>query len=350
MDQLLKTRANRILLGAVVLLTLLLLGLLIWAVVLMGNRQQANPAPQSTTSVSGQDNPSGVSTSENGETSTTATTAPTTEPSTEPTTKPTEPSTEPTTKPTEPATKPTEPTPSNPDLEEPKTPERIAAEEKISAFAQQHGYTLADYPEKIIDLLARKPETEEYVLNYPLEYGKPHEIDISGYADYEGVPLFIQWEKQWGYLDYTGNVAGLAACGPTCMSMIMYHFTRDPKYTPAYMMKFAESNSSYAVKGYGTQWAFFKLGGKKLGLNVKELNSDQIASEKAIANVLKSGRIIVMNVKPGVFTTVGHYLLVVGYEDGKFRVNDPNSRINSEKLWDFEEFSDQIKMMWSFSM
>lgn len=260
--------------------------------------------------------------------------------------KPTEPKpTEP--KPTEP--KPTEPKPSEPDEDPQKTPERIAAEEKISAFAAQHGFTLEDYSEKLIDLLARKPETEEYVLNFPLEYGKDHPIDISGWADYEGVPLFIQWDKQWGYLDYTGNVAGLAACGPTCMSMIMYHFTRDPKYTPAYMMDFAQSNSRYAVKGYGTQWAFFKEGGKELGLNVKELNSDQIASEKAIAKVLDSGRIIVMNVRPGVFTTIGHYLLVVGYEDGKFRVNDPNSIINSEKLWEFEEFSDQIKMMWSFA-
>lgn len=348
MEQVREKQVNRVLLVAVVVLTVLLIGLLIWAAVLMGGQESSE---QSTSATSKQTSTSTVTEATKPQ-PTTVTTAP----NTEPTTKPTEPVTKPTNPPTqstEPSaapTKPTEPTPSNPDVEEPKTPERIAAEQKISAFAAQHGYTLADYPEKVIDLLARKPETEEYVLNFPLEYGKDHPIDISGYADYEGVPLFIQWEKQWGYLDYTGNVAGLAACGPTCMSMIMYHFTRDSKYTPAYMMEFAESNSRYAVKGYGTQWAFFKEGGKELGLNVKELNSDQIASEKAIANVVNSGRIIVMNVRPGVFTTVGHYLLVVGYEDGKFRVNDPNSRINSEKLWEFEEFSDQIKMMWSFGM
>jgi hypothetical protein len=71
--------------------------------------------------------------------------------------------------------------------------------------------------------------------------------------------------------------------------------------------------------------------------------------EEQAVKVLESGRIIVMNVSPGVFTEVGHYMLIVGYEDGKFRVNDPNSYENSEKLWDFEVFADQIKMMWSFS-
>lgn len=243
---------------------------------------------------------------------------------------------------TAPTTKPTVPEP--PQTEPPDTsPQGV-----IEAFAVQHGLTLADYPDKLIELLGRNPEAEEFVLNYPLEYGKEHKIDISGYADYEGVPLFIQWDKQWGYRDYVGNLAGLSACGPTCLSMVTYYFTRDPAMTPAYMMEFSEANG-YGKAGSGTFWSLFGQGAAKLGLTVKELTAEQIASEEKIAKVLDSGKIIVMNVAPGVFTEVGHYLLIVGYEDGKFRVNDPNSYANSERLWEFEEFADQIKMMWSFS-
>lgn len=242
-------------------------------------------------------------------------------------TEPTEPSTEPTTEP------PTEP---------------LTPMEELEAFAAEHNLTLEDYPEKLLELYDRNPEAREYVMNYPLEYGKEHEIDISGYADYEGVPLFIQWDKQWGYKDYIGSVGGLSACGPTCLSMVTYHFTRDPEMTPAYMMDFAEKNN-YGIKGAGTQWSLFQLGAKKLGLNMKELNSEQMTNEAYIAKVLDSGRIIVMNVKPGIFTTVGHYMLVVGYEDGKFKINDPNSPANSAKLWEFDEFDQDIKIMWSFS-
>lgn len=323
-------------------LTVILVALLIWGAVLLSGQQTAQPdeAPeirgtQPQTTKLDQTQPTETSP---------------TEPPAD--TEPTEPPAE--TDPTEPPeeTQPTEPAPDvpeEPDAEQ-KDPTILAAEEKITAFAEANGFTLADYPQKLIELLARKPETEEYVCRYPLEYGEDHPIDISSHADDEGVPLFIQWDQQWGYLDYTGNVFGLAGCGPTCMSMIMYHFTRDAKYTPAYMLEFAESNSRYAVDGYGTQWAFFKEGGKELGLDVKELTGEQIKSESQIASIVNSGRIIVMNVSPGVFTTVGHYLLVVGYEDGKFQINDPNSEINSEKLWEFEEFSDQIRMMWSFAM
>lgn len=250
-------------------------------------------------------------------------------PQTQPTTTaPTEPPTEPTT-----TTAPTEP---------------LTPMEELELFASEHNLTLEDYPEKILELYERNPEAREYCMNYPLEYGKEHEIDISGYADYEGVPLFIQWDKQWGYKDYIGSVGGLSACGPTCLSMVTYYFTRDPEMTPAYMMDFAEENE-YGLKGAGTQWSLFKVGAKKLGLDMKELNADQMTNEAYIASVLESGRIIVMNVKPGVFTTVGHYMLVVGYEDGKFRLNDPNSPANSAKLWDLDEFDQDIKIMWSFS-
>jgi hypothetical protein len=42
-------------------------------------------------------------------------------------------------------------------------------------------------------------------------------------------------------------------------------------------------------------------------------------------------------------------MVIAGYEDGKFRINDPNSPANSQKLWAFEEFDQDVKMMWSFS-
>lgn len=240
-------------------------------------------------------------------------------------------------------TDPTEPTPP------PTEPPPPTAEETISAFAAQHGLTLEAYPEKLIELYKRNPEAQDFVLNYPLEYGKEHEIDISGHADEEGVPLFIQWDPRWGYQDYVGSIGGLAACGPTCMAMAVYHFTRDPAMHPGYMMEFAASNRNYANELVITQWAFFNDGAKELGLDSRELTAEELASESKIAAMLDSGKLVVASMGPGVFTEQGHFILLVGYEDGKFKINDPNSREKSAKLWEFEEFSDQIKMMWALS-
>ena len=51
---------------------------------------------------------------------------------------------------------------------------------------------------------------------------------------------------------------------------------------------------------------------------------------------------------PGDFTATGHFLVLTGWEDGKFRINDPNSRENSERLWAYEEIQDQIRNLWAF--
>jgi hypothetical protein len=56
---------------------------------------------------------------------------------------------------------------------------------------------------------------------------------------------------------------------------------------------------------------------------------------------------VIIVVGPGDFTTSGHFLVVTGYENGKFRLNDPNSRANSQKLWAYDDIKDQIRNLWS---
>ena len=70
--------------------------------------------------------------------------------------------------------------------------------------------------------------------------------------------------------------------------------------------------------------------------------------EKRIAENLKVGNPVVAVMGPGDFTTDGHFIVFVDYEDGKIRVNDPNSKVNSEKLWEFDSISSQIKQLWVF--
>ncbi|MBQ4602689.1 MAG: hypothetical protein IJB24_07500 [Clostridia bacterium] len=50
----------------------------------------------------------------------------------------------------------------------------------------------------------------------------------------------------------------------------------------------------------------------------------------------------------GGFTENGHFILLSGIEDGKIKINDPNSIANSKKLWEFEDISGQIKNLWRY--
>ena len=46
--------------------------------------------------------------------------------------------------------------------------DRTETEIKVKSFAEENGLFFAQYPGSLIELLERNPETEEFVLNYPL--------------------------------------------------------------------------------------------------------------------------------------------------------------------------------------
>ena len=126
--------------------------------------------------------------------------------------------------------------------------------------------------------------------------------------------------------------------------MAGYYLTKDASFTPEKIAGFAEENGYYAP-GYGSSWTLISEGGIKLGLDVQELPLDQGRMEKA----LTEGKPIILAMGPGDFTTTGHYIVLTGLADGKFAVNDPNSRLRSETLWSYEEIKDQIRNIWAIS-
>ena len=87
-------------------------------------------------------------------------------------------------------------------------------------------------------------------------------------------------------------------------------------------------------------------GAKKLGLDAKQvpLSKDQMKSE------LKEGHPLICSMKPGDFTTEGHFIVLRGItEDGKILINDPNSNERSQKEWDFDTVFKQVKAIWAYS-
>ena len=63
---------------------------------------------------------------------------------------------------------------------------------------------------------------------------------------------------------------------------------------------------------------------------------------------LKNGHPLICAMRAGDFTAGGHFIVIRGYEKDGFIVNDPNSRVRSQKRWTYEELSGQIKNMWYY--
>ena len=110
---------------------------------------------------------------------------------------------------------------------------------------------------------------------------------------------------------------------------------------PYQMAQYSQS-SGYYVNGTGTSWELMGNGASNLGLDVTQIPLD----ENRIISNLEVGNPIICVMGPGYFTKKGHFIVLTGIEDGKIKVNDPNSYKNSEKLWKFDKFSSQIRNLW----
>ena len=90
----------------------------------------------------------------------------------------------------------------------------------ICEFALKNRILITEWPEELVELLDKNPETKDFVLDYPLLKDSSPEIDLSEHTDTDSVPLLFQWDQRWGYNQYAGELMGLSGCGPTCLSMV----------------------------------------------------------------------------------------------------------------------------------
>ena len=205
------------------------------------------------------------------------------------------------------------------------------------------------YPDTLIDLVARNHETVDFVYSYKdrEKYNNSKlsaDINSSYYVDGD-VPLFLQWDRRWGYRIYGKEMIGLSGCGPTSLAMVIRHFDSDSTVNPYDVAKYSQDNGYVSADNF-TSWKLFETGLSKYGLE----SQDVIPVEAKMKKALDDNKILIVSVKPGTFTERGHIIVIKGYnKNGDFLINDPNSIVNTNKTWSFDELKSEIRKIWGVS-
>lgn len=198
------------------------------------------------------------------------------------------------------------------------------------------------WPQQVAALLAHNREALDFVLAYPrLKDTEPP--DTVGDLERGSFPLLLQWDERWGCVPYAGSILAVSGCGPTALAMVACGLTGDDTLTPARLARWAQDNG-YATEA-GTSWELMRTGCEAFGLQAQELP----LSEDAVLAALQSGQPIICSMRPGDFTTTGHFIVLAGAQGGKLQVLDPNSRQRSEQQWEYSRLEHQIKNLWAYS-
>ena len=134
-----------------------------------------------------------------------------------------------------------------------------------------------------------------------------------------GKVYYNQADSRWanhpypapGYENATVKSAG---CGPTCCAMVVSS-TREIIY-PDVMCDISEQEG-FRVSG-GTSWDIFPYTAQRWNLETREVHSSYEAHQAC-----KDGYFVVANVGSGLWTTGGHYILLVGANETEIEVYDP---------------------------
>ncbi|WP_455139312.1 C39 family peptidase [Thermophilibacter sp.] len=158
------------------------------------------------------------------------------------------------------------------------------------------------------------------------------------------VPKLYQTDPEWAGDEYAGATIRESGCGPTCLAMAYVALTGRTDRGPAEMAAFSERGGH--VSDGMTAWTLMTDGAAELGLTSEELPADAGRVRSALA----AGQVVICSMRPGDFTTTGHFIVLAGVtDDGDVIVRDPNSAERTARAWDLEDVLGQCANLWALS-
>jgi hypothetical protein len=156
------------------------------------------------------------------------------------------------------------------------------------------------------------------------------------------LPYYIQYDHRWAFHPYGNGVMGYTGCGPTCFAMVSAAVTGNQDITPDRVADYALDRGFY-VSGSGTDWRLFTEGAEELGFHGKMIYPDESVMKQELWN----GNYLVVSMRPGDFTRVGHFVVIHSCDEDGFWLYDPNSIERSSRVWPYEMLLSQIAQVWT---
>ena len=198
------------------------------------------------------------------------------------------------------------------------------------------------YPLELLLSGAGNPEMTDYLYGYLTSDGST-DGHFEEYEQPEDFPLLLQWDTRWGYMPYGSNgTVGSSGCGPTCLSMAVFYLTGNRECTPDVIAQYSLDNGYY-IDTVGTAWALLDNYPTEFGLTVTHPG----LSDENLKSQLDQGKILICSVRPGDFTSEGHFIVIYGYDENGYKINDPKCVYRSRLSWTYEQIQDDIKRIWA---
>lgn len=163
-------------------------------------------------------------------------------------------------------------------------------------------------------------ESEEFELQGEIAYNGTTEYPNISLGDYTGLTYYNQTDNRWKNHVYSsvGNSSqtiGTSGCGPTSAAMVVTAIKGT--ITPP------EMGDLFVQYGYrsannGTYWSAFRWVADVFDIDYQECSSLDTA-----VNLVRNNNYVICSVGNGLFTTGGHFIVIVGIDGDTLKIYDP---------------------------
>lgn len=164
---------------------------------------------------------------------------------------------------------------------------------------------------------------------------------------------YLQTDARWAKKPYRvqgeNSTIGSAGCGPSCAAMLISTLT-GKTYTPEDACKWSVDHG-YKALNQGTYYSYFEPQFAAFGISCKMLNWEKTygkpdhPNHEKVVGKLKEGYYAIALMNKGLWTSSGHFV-VLWWQDGKVRINDPASTKDARLNGDIQTFRSQVKYYW----
>ncbi len=241
--------------------------------------------------------------------------------------------------------------------------EREVTLEKYETLNDPNGYGdyIAEnqelYTDQILGFYDFDDEYDEEHLHFVYDY-PVHKSDhqTMRFTDDElncdGVPELYMFDRRWGYEDMGGAMIAQNGCAVISMEMAYLALAHDDTYDPADIADIAVENDCLDIFGGIHQDKVTTLA-NALGINAVEFNywQDEVKEglEEDLKNSLDKENVVVFAAMSGE-TFGGHAIIIKGYDENGFYINDPASREKTDQTWSFDVMQSELVGFWEMSL
>lgn len=189
-----------------------------------------------------------------------------------------------------------------------------------------------------------------------LDFHASSQDDFSTQANYylkeqgQDFSLLLQTDTRWADTAYGSgsdkNDLATNGCAITSLAMILAYY-EDRSVLPTEILQWSENR--YYQSGQGTAWSIFPAFAQNYGLTVEDLATDQTKIQQHLAQ----NQPLVVSVRPGEFTEVGHIMVIKkDANSDQIVVYDPNDTAEKKHyatLYSLDQLVSQIANAWAYT-